>query len=155
MISTSSASSFFVGGMEMGNAFTELNDPRDQEQRFLDMGCRIERSLQLCGLINAVLNSPEAGNPSVLETVLEVCDSTITYRSRYNLLPHPAAVLDLVLLDDTNPRSLLFQLNQLVKHFDRLPQEQRSALPTARESARSRPTTCSRFSRSPRPSPTS
>jgi lysyl-tRNA synthetase class 2 len=28
---------FFVGGMEMGNAFTELNDPRDQEQRFLDM----------------------------------------------------------------------------------------------------------------------
>jgi len=27
----------FVGGMEMGNAFTELNDPRDQEQRFLDM----------------------------------------------------------------------------------------------------------------------
>jgi lysyl-tRNA synthetase, class II len=28
---------FFIGGMEMGNAFTELNDPRDQEQRFLDM----------------------------------------------------------------------------------------------------------------------
>ncbi|MCA9911355.1 MAG: lysine--tRNA ligase, partial [Anaerolineae bacterium] len=25
-------------GMEMGNAFTELNDPRDQEARFLDMG---------------------------------------------------------------------------------------------------------------------
>jgi uncharacterized alpha-E superfamily protein len=42
-------------------------------------------------------------------------------------------VLDLVLLDDTNPRSLLFQLSQLVKHFDRLPQEQRSALPTASE----------------------
>jgi len=28
---------FFIAGMEMGNAFTELNDPRDQEQRFLDM----------------------------------------------------------------------------------------------------------------------
>jgi lysyl-tRNA synthetase class 2 len=28
---------FFIGGMEMGNAFTELNDPLDQEQRFLDM----------------------------------------------------------------------------------------------------------------------
>ncbi|HEX2623224.1 MAG TPA: lysine--tRNA ligase, partial [Phototrophicaceae bacterium] len=27
----------FCAGMEMGNAFTELNDPRDQEQRFLDM----------------------------------------------------------------------------------------------------------------------
>jgi lysyl-tRNA synthetase class 2 len=28
---------FFIGGLEMGNAFTELNDPFDQEQRFLDM----------------------------------------------------------------------------------------------------------------------
>jgi lysyl-tRNA synthetase class 2 len=28
---------FFIGGMEMGNAFTELNDPLDQEQRFLEM----------------------------------------------------------------------------------------------------------------------
>ncbi|MBC8171442.1 MAG: lysine--tRNA ligase [Anaerolineae bacterium] len=27
----------FFAGMELGNAFTELNDPRDQEQRFLDM----------------------------------------------------------------------------------------------------------------------
>lgn len=29
---------FFIGGMEMGNAFTELNDPLDQEERFLEMG---------------------------------------------------------------------------------------------------------------------
>jgi lysyl-tRNA synthetase class 2 len=28
----------FVGGMEMGNAFTEINDPLDQEQRFAEMG---------------------------------------------------------------------------------------------------------------------
>jgi lysyl-tRNA synthetase, class II len=27
----------YIAGMEMGNAFTELNDPRDQEQRFLEM----------------------------------------------------------------------------------------------------------------------
>jgi len=29
---------YFIAGMEMGNAFTELNDPFDQEQRFLEMG---------------------------------------------------------------------------------------------------------------------
>ncbi|MFW6135808.1 MAG: lysine--tRNA ligase [Chloroflexota bacterium] len=29
---------FFIGGLEMGNAFTELNDPFDQEERFLEMG---------------------------------------------------------------------------------------------------------------------
>lgn len=28
---------YFIAGMEMGNAFTELNDPLDQEQRFLDL----------------------------------------------------------------------------------------------------------------------
>ncbi len=28
---------YFIGGLEMGNAFTELNDPLDQEQRFLEM----------------------------------------------------------------------------------------------------------------------
>jgi lysyl-tRNA synthetase class 2 len=28
---------YFIGGLEMGNAFTELNDPFDQEQRFLEM----------------------------------------------------------------------------------------------------------------------
>ena len=28
---------FFIHGMEMGNAFTELNDPRDQEARFVEM----------------------------------------------------------------------------------------------------------------------
>ncbi|MBN1119738.1 MAG: lysine--tRNA ligase [Anaerolineae bacterium] len=29
---------FFIAGLEMGNAFSELNDPIDQEQRFIDMG---------------------------------------------------------------------------------------------------------------------
>lgn len=28
---------FYIASMEMGNAFTELNDPRDQEERFFEM----------------------------------------------------------------------------------------------------------------------
>jgi uncharacterized alpha-E superfamily protein len=78
-------------------------------------------------LLNAVLASPEAENHSLLEAVLEVVDSSITYRSRYNLLPQLAAVADLILLDDKNPRSVLFQIQQLVQHFERLPQERNSA----------------------------
>ncbi len=31
----------FVAGIELCNAFTELNDPLDQEQRFLEMGARL------------------------------------------------------------------------------------------------------------------
>ncbi len=106
------------------------NMTRAHGWRFLDMGRRIERGVYLCALLENALRSPEANNPSVLETVLDVCDCAITYRARYNLLPNIAAVYDLVLLDDTNPRSLLFQFNQLVKHFDRLPQEHESALLT-------------------------
>jgi uncharacterized alpha-E superfamily protein len=106
------------------------NMTRAHGWRFLDMGQRIERAIHLCAFLDNALGSPDADNPSVLEAVLEVADSTITYRGRYNLLPNIATVYDLVLLDDTNPRSLLFQLNQLVKHFERLPGERESALPS-------------------------
>jgi uncharacterized circularly permuted ATP-grasp superfamily protein/uncharacterized alpha-E superfamily protein len=106
------------------------NMTRAHGWRFLDMGQRIERSVFLCTFLTHALDSPEADNPSVLEAVLEVADSTITYRGRYNVLPHISTVYDLVLLDDTNPRSLLFQLNQLVKHYDRLPGERENALPS-------------------------
>jgi uncharacterized alpha-E superfamily protein len=106
------------------------NMTRAQGWRFLDMGQRIERSIHLCAFLSNALASPYADNPSVLEAVLEAADSSITYRGRYNLLPNISAVYDLVLLDDTNPRSLLFQLNQLVKHFERLPGERESALPS-------------------------
>ena len=33
----------FLTGMELCNAFTELNDPLDQESRFLEMGGRLRR----------------------------------------------------------------------------------------------------------------
>ena len=107
------------------------NMTRAQGWRFIDMGQRIERSLYLWSLLDCSLRSPQAYNPSVLEAVLEYADSTLTYRSRYTLVPNIAAVYDLVLLDGMNPRSLLFQLLQLEKHFDRLPKETRGALPSA------------------------
>ena len=106
------------------------NMTRAQGWRFIDIGQRIERSLYLCTLLDCALRSPEPDNPSVLEAVLEYADSTLTYRSRYSLVPNIAAVYDLVLLDGTNPRSLLFQLLQLEKHFDRLPREHQGALPS-------------------------
>jgi uncharacterized alpha-E superfamily protein len=51
---------------------------------------------------------------------LELCDSTITYRTRYLGQLQPAPVLDLVILDDSNPRSLVFQLRALDGHLDYL-----------------------------------
>jgi uncharacterized alpha-E superfamily protein len=65
--------------------------------------------------------SPEEESGSLLFT-LEVADSFITYRSRYRLEPMLPLVLDLLLLDDTNPRSIAFQLERIAGHIDALPQ---------------------------------
>jgi uncharacterized circularly permuted ATP-grasp superfamily protein/uncharacterized alpha-E superfamily protein len=114
-------------GLAAFHGLARENMTRAQAWRFLDMGLRLERAVYLCTLLKATLRSPEAENPSVLEAVLEVVDSSITFRSRYNLLPTVPAVFDLVLLDDKNPRSVLFQINQLAKHFEKLPKEREDA----------------------------
>src|SRR6185295_10673946 len=105
------------------------NMTRAQAWRFIDIGLRIERAIYLGTLLDSTLRSPDAENPSVLEAALEVADSSITYRSRYSLLAHISPVFDLILLDDKNPRSVLFQINQLVKHFDRVPPERGAGKP--------------------------
>jgi uncharacterized circularly permuted ATP-grasp superfamily protein/uncharacterized alpha-E superfamily protein len=114
-------------GLAAFHGLARENMTRAQAWRFLDMGLRIERAIYLGTLLDAALNSPDAENPSLLEAVLEVADSSITFRSRYTLLPVIPAVFDLVLLDDKNPRSVLFQVRQLAKHFEHLPRERESA----------------------------
>lgn len=114
-------------GLAAFHGLARENMTRAQAWRFLDMGLRVERAVYLCTLLDATLHSPDAENPSVLEVVLEIADSSITFRSRYNLMPHVPAVFDLVLLDDKNPRSVLFQIAQLGKHFQHLPRERETA----------------------------
>jgi len=119
-------------GLAAFHGLARENMTRAQGWRFLDMGLRLERAVYLCTLLDATLRSPEADNPSVLEAVLEVADSSITYRSRYNLLTHVPGVFDLILLDDKNPRSVLFQIAQLAKHFRHLPGEREGGAESGR-----------------------
>lgn len=104
------------------------NMTRAQGWMFLDTGHRIERTMYICELLRAGLHSSDAENPSLLEAILEVGDSTITYRNRYSLLPQLAAVYDLLMLDELNPRGLRFQFERIEQHFELLPREQNSAL---------------------------
>ena len=57
----------------------------------------------------------------LLECLLEVADSSMTYRSRYYTTLQPLAVLDVLMADENNPRSLDFQLKHLVDLYQRLP----------------------------------
>jgi uncharacterized alpha-E superfamily protein len=56
-----------------------------------------------------------------MEALLEIADSLLTYRARYLSSLQVAPVVDLLLTDDTNPRSLAFQVSALMDHLKRLP----------------------------------
>jgi uncharacterized circularly permuted ATP-grasp superfamily protein/uncharacterized alpha-E superfamily protein len=86
--------------------------------RFLELGRRIERGI-LTGRLVRRFADPLA-SPESLEALLEITDSQITYRARYLMgaLRHP--VIDLVTLDDGNPRSLAFQVSRLQDHLTAL-----------------------------------
>ena len=79
---------------------------------FLDLGRRVERAMIGGFVLATVLDQPPARIEGTLRLALELCDSAITYRSRYLSVLQPAPVLDLVLADDGNPRSLAFQFAQ-------------------------------------------
>jgi uncharacterized alpha-E superfamily protein len=83
---------------------------RDHGWRFLSIGRRIERLQFLCGVLLEALAGPADAD---LTWVLELADSSVTYRSRYMARPQWLAVLDLLVRDVTNPRSVAFQLKGL------------------------------------------
>jgi uncharacterized alpha-E superfamily protein len=87
--------------------------------RFLKLGFRIERALATCRFARQFAR-PQRSREE-LDLLLELNDCQITYRSRYPFGAAFAPVLDLVLLDESNPRSLAFQLLQLKEHTQALP----------------------------------
>jgi uncharacterized alpha-E superfamily protein len=95
--------------------------------RFLDMGRRIERMHQVARLLRTLLVPAGAEDGRTLEALLEIADSIITYRTRYLGALEPAPVLDLLLTDEINPRSIAFQLAALEGHVANLPVTNRSS----------------------------
>jgi len=89
--------------------------------RFLDIGRRLERAIQMVELLRNGLPKEAFGGVGVLEAILEMADSSITYRSRYLTSLQVDLVLDLLLVDEANPRSIAFQLARLREHIGELP----------------------------------
>ena len=77
---------------------------------FLDLGRRIERAQAVARQLAHALDRPPARLDSGLSLALELCDSVLTYRSRYLTIVQPALVIDLVVADEGNPRGLGYQL---------------------------------------------
>jgi uncharacterized alpha-E superfamily protein len=109
-------------GLKSLAAFSGLsqeNMVRGAGWRFLDIGRRIERGVTTCRFARHFIENDAPGN--CLDALLDLTDSQITYRSRYMLGAALQPVLDLVMLDPYNPRSVAFQIEQLDAEIAVLP----------------------------------
>ncbi|MVW76642.1 circularly permuted type 2 ATP-grasp protein [Pseudomonas xionganensis] len=93
---------------------------RDDGWRFLMLGRCIERLQFLCDSLANFLRSGATQDQSALEWLLELGNSSITYRTRYLASAQLIPVLDLLLLDEQNPHAVLFQLRTLLRSLARL-----------------------------------
>ncbi len=91
----------------------------------LDTGRRLERAQLTIAFIRATMANSleESAEPLLLEMILKTTDTTITYRRRYRSQIQTATLLDLLLMDEQNPRALGYQLANLQKHLAALPRE--------------------------------
>ncbi len=108
------------GGMHLQNV------TRGHGWRFLEIGRRIERASSVLTLIKAAAPL-SVRDDAVLTPLLEIFDSTMTYRRFHFARPTLAPLLGLLLLEDTNPRSAAFQLRELAQLTRHLPVDKTSA----------------------------
>ncbi len=96
---------------------------RDPTWTFIEVGRRTERSLQVLTLLVSPVpvRRPAAVDSLVFESVLGTAESLITYRRRYRSRAQLPTLLDLLLLDTDNPRSVAWQLDRLVDALRLLP----------------------------------
>ena len=104
------------------NGLTAENMTRNYGWRFQDMGRRLERAFNLAELLLALFGEErrEEEETARLFFVLNVADSTITFRQRYLFAPILSLVLDLLMVDESNPRGIGFQLRAIDEHLHAL-----------------------------------
>jgi uncharacterized circularly permuted ATP-grasp superfamily protein/uncharacterized alpha-E superfamily protein len=107
---------------------------RGQRWRFLEIGRRIERGLTGVSLLRAFCPPDTDARAVPWETLLTIADASITYRRRYRSTADPGAVLDLLVDDETNPRSVRYQLLQLAALVDGLAAPRGTGPPPVEES---------------------
>ncbi|OQW93411.1 MAG: hypothetical protein BWK79_11300 [Beggiatoa sp. IS2] len=92
-----------------------------QGWRFLIMGRRLERAQHTVNLLRATLSVASPDDAALLEYLLTITDSVLTYRRRYRSQLQLNATLELILQDESNPRAIGHQLAQLQRYINNLP----------------------------------
>ena len=102
---------------------------RDESWRFLLLGRRLERLAHLAGVSGAALAFSPAEREDSLEWLLEAANSIVTFRARYRRAPELLPVVDLVVLDPSNPHAVVFQLRDLLRNLDASAEELGTPMP--------------------------
>jgi uncharacterized circularly permuted ATP-grasp superfamily protein/uncharacterized alpha-E superfamily protein len=80
---------------------------RDDGWRLLTIGRQLERLLCMCEVLQAFCTTRALLHEIGFDHVLALFNSTVTYRSRYQGQREIAALVDLLVLEPANPRSLV------------------------------------------------
>ena len=92
---------------------------RSLDWRFLEMGRRIERALLTGNLLRSTLVTvlDDDAEEQVLETLMLSSETLNTYRRRYPKGAKISTALPIMMFDESNPRSLIYQINALEEHL--------------------------------------
>lgn len=99
------------------------NMTREASWQLLNIGRFTESAIRTCSILQSILvekTEPEA-EKNLLEMLLMCNESLLTYRYRYRSTLKLSAVLELLLTEEENPRSVVFQIDQIGKHLRKLP----------------------------------
>lgn len=95
--------------------------PHHYGWRFMDIGRITDRCIASLELLRLTMINAQNPGPDLWEHVLSATDNLTVYRRRYRSQLYPAAILDLLLFDETNPRSVGYMLGRLQRQIEQLP----------------------------------
>jgi uncharacterized alpha-E superfamily protein len=133
MVLASTQSDVLSGMLALSGLISE-NMIRDPGWYFLDLGRRVERAQQVVALLRATLTRAHSSavDSLVVESVLAANESGVTYRRRYRGRIQVATMLELLLLDVGNPRSLAYQIAGARTDLRALPDSSGTSRPVRR-----------------------
>jgi uncharacterized alpha-E superfamily protein len=94
---------------------------RDDGWRLLAIGRHVERLGALAQALRVLIERNALSHEEGFELVLELFDSTITYRSLYQSRQEMPPLIDLLVINTDNPRALAGVARRLMREMQRLP----------------------------------
>lgn len=114
---------------------SQENMSREVGWHFLELGRRIERAAFSLRVLKSFVSLGNLYDKYIVENLLSINDIRITYTRRYGHRIEADSVLDILLFDETNPRSLGYQITKIQEHVPALPAKTEASRPVTEKTA--------------------